>query len=142
LQELRRTEAADFARTGTGWRTWGATGLGLVALLVCLAFWDPEAEPGPRLCLFQRLTGVACPACGLTRAAALAAHGRWGAAVSLHPALPVIALEGGAAWLVWGLRLATGRRLLARWGAPVALATAAGLVLLWLVRLLGGSLPP
>lgn len=99
-------------------------------------------HPGPRLCLFERATGVACPACGLTRAAALAAHGRFAAAVALHPALPILALEAGLAWLVWGARLATGRRLLAGWEAPVALATAAGLVALWLVRLATGTLPP
>jgi hypothetical protein len=142
LRELARTESAGTARTRTGWRTWGATGLGLVALLVSLAFWDVAARPGPRLCLFQRLTGLACPACGLTRAAALAAHGRFAAAVALHPALPVLALEAAVAWVVWGVRLASGRRRLARWEAPVAVATAAALVLLWLARLATGTLPP
>jgi len=106
-----------------------------------LAFWDPERDPGPVLCLFRRVTGVPCPACGLTRAASLAAHGRFVDAFALHPALPFLALEAGLAWLVWGARLRTGRRLLAGWEMPIVVATALGLVALWLGRVILGSLP-
>jgi len=106
-----------------------------------LAFWDPARDPGPVLCLFRRATGIACPACGLTRAASLAAHGRFAEAFALHPALPLVAFEAALGWLVWGVRLVTGRRLLAGWLTPVLLGTVAGLVLLWLARLLSGTLP-
>jgi hypothetical protein len=106
-----------------------------------LAFWDAERDGGPVLCLFRLATGVACPACGLTRATALAARGEIARAVALHPGLPLVALVAGAAWAVWGVRLATGRRWLARWELPVVLATVAALVVLWLIRMALGSLP-
>jgi hypothetical protein len=116
-----------------GLRLWGATGLGLVALVVSLGFWDVERDGGPVFCLFHNVTGVACPACGLTRAVSLAARGEIGRALALHPA--------GGAWLVWGLRLATGRRWFAGWELPATLATVSALVVLWLIRLALGTLP-
>lgn len=124
-----------------GLRLWGATGLGLVALVVSLGFWDVERDGGPVVCLFRNVTGFACPACGLTRAVSLAARGEVGRAVALHPGLPLVAAIAGGAWLVWGLRLATGRRWLAGWELPATLATASALVVLWLIRLALGTLP-
>jgi hypothetical protein len=93
------------------------------------------------LCAFRRATGLACPACGLSRAAALFAHGRFAESLAVHPAFPLLALEAGLAWLLWGERLATGRRRLERWTAPILLATVAALLLLWIVRWWTGRLP-
>ncbi|MFN7942277.1 MAG: DUF2752 domain-containing protein [Thermoanaerobaculia bacterium] len=120
---------------------WGAAGILLVAFFVALGFWDAAAHPGPDLCLFHRATGVACPACGLTRAAAALARGEFAASFRLHPALLVVAAEVGIAWLLWGERLLTGRRRFAGSSTVVLLATAGGLVLLWLVRWALGILP-
>lgn len=123
-----------------GWRVWGATGLGLVALFVFLALGPADGPAGPVLCLFRRATGVACPACGLTRAAALAAHGRFADSFFLHPALALLAVEALAAWALWAHRLRGGRRF-EGWAAPVLVATAVGLVALWLARWIVGGLP-
>jgi len=128
-------------RSRARWR-WGATGLGLVALAVSLSLWDPQAAPGPTFCLFKRLTGLACPGCGLTRAAALAAHGRWRDSLAAHPLLPVLAAAAAAAWLLWGERVWTGRRRLVPAHSALAVALAAALVVVWLVRWLAGTLPP
>jgi hypothetical protein len=124
-----------------GWRAWGATGLGLVALFVFLALVPGGAADGPVLCLFRRATGVACPACGLTRAAALAARGCFAESFALHPALALLAAEALGGWLLWAHRLRGGRRF-AGWGPPVLVATAVALVALWIVRLFAGDLPP
>jgi hypothetical protein len=121
---------------------WGATGIGLVALFASLGFWDPATHPGPTLCLFKRLTGVACPACGLTRAAVFAARGRPGESLAAHPVFPALAFAGMAAWLLAGESLWTGRRRLAGWATPVAAGLALALVLVWLARALTGTLPP
>lgn len=121
---------------------WGATGILLVAFFVALGFWDAAAHAGPDLCLFHRVTGVACPACGLTRAAAALARGDFARSLRLHPAFPVVAAEVGLAWLLWGERALTGRRRLAGRSTAILLATAGGLVVLWVVRWALGALPP
>ena len=131
--------AAPGARAGR-W-LWGATGLALVALAVFAASWDLAAHPGPVLCAFRRATGLACPACGLTRAAALAARGQFAAAFSAHPLFALLAVEAAGAWLLWGERVFTGRRRGERWAAPLLLATAALLLAVWLARLGAGRLP-
>lgn len=67
----------------------------LAIVLVCLTVigwgaWQLRAHgPGgvPFLpgCLFRRLTGLDCPGCGMTRAAAASLNGRWVEAFALNP---------------------------------------------------------
>jgi len=120
---------------------WLAAGVACAGLAAVLAAWDPAAHPGPVLCLFRRLTGIPCPSCGLTRAAALIARGEFARSLAVHPALPLLGLEAAAAWGLAGERILTGRRRFERWTAPVLIATALALVALWLVRLATGTLP-
>lgn len=121
---------------------WGATGCGLVALFVVSGFWSADGAQGPVLCLFRRATGVACPACGLTRAAGLAASGRFAESFAAHPLFGLVAAEFALAWWLWGERLRGRGRDRSRFLAPVILATAALLVLLWVARWATGTLPP
>ncbi len=99
------------------------------------------AFPSVRLggCLFRKLTGVACPGCGMTRAAAALAEGDLAGAVRLQPAAPlVLVLVGGLvvyllAVLFAGVRGLAWRREVALYTgveAAACLALAAG----WLVR--------
>jgi hypothetical protein len=120
---------------------WGATGLGLVALFVFAAFWDPRLHPGPELCLFHRAAGISCPGCGLTRAAALLGSGRLAESFAAHPLLLPLGAEVALFWWLWGRRIAAGDRRLERWARPAALSTAALLVAVWIVRLVAGTLP-
>jgi hypothetical protein len=124
-----------------GW-FWGATGFGLVALFVFSGFWAAGGGgEGPVVCLLRRATGVACPACGLTRAAGLAASGRFAESFAAHPLFALVAVEVAAGWWLWGERLRGGGRDLLRFAAPVTLATAALLVLVWIARWATGTLP-
>ena len=63
--------------------------------------WDPGAWqawlPG---CLVRAATGFPCPGCGMTRALLLLLQLRLEAALTAHPAAPVVV----AAVLVWGIR--------------------------------------
>lgn len=119
---------------------WGATGLALVALFVSFRFLGASAPPGPDLCLFHRATGIACPACGLTRAAAALARGELAESIRLHPLFAFVAAELALAWLLWGRSL-FGRPLPRRALGIAALSTAALLVAVWAVRLATGTLP-
>lgn len=44
----------------------------------------------PSLCPFHNLSGLPCPACGLTRAFVCLAHGRFAAAFIYHPLGPIL----------------------------------------------------
>ena len=124
-------------------RIWWATGLGLVALLFALAFWNPATAGGPVLCLFHRATGIACPACGLTRAAAAFAHGELAESVHWHPLFPLLAAEVALLWLAWGVALRERPRLVAlgRLGSRLAIGNGVLLLLVWILRLATGTLP-
>ena len=66
----------------------------------------------PEVCLFQRIWGIRCFGCGLTRATVLAAHGDFRQAMSLNPLVSVAypLLIAAAVWGLWqALRRAAGR---------------------------------
>src|SRR6188472_3962738 len=125
----------------------GATGLLLVALFVALRLLGPERLPASDVCLFHRATGYACPACGMTRAAAAFARGDFHASAAFHPLFPLLAAEAGALLLLWGAELFGGpgaRSLAARARAVVpaaAIATGVLMLLLWVGRAALGTLP-
>ena len=130
-------------------RIWWATGLGLVALFLALAYWDPATAGGPDFCLFHRTTGVACPGCGLTRAAAALARGRFAESWHWHPLFAVLAVEVAALWLLRGAAVQRARRQrsLAAGVAfqtlvpRVAIGTGVLLLVVWIVRFSAGTLP-
>ncbi len=53
----------------------------------------------PDLCLFHRLTGLACPTCGLTRALASLVRGEWATSFREH-ALGLPLLRGLVGFVV------------------------------------------
>lgn len=75
-----------------------------LALAGCLlaASWVPayQWESLPDLCLFHRLTGLACPTCGLTRSWSALVHGHLRLSLHYH-ALGATLLLGVALWLGW-----------------------------------------
>lgn len=125
-------------------RPWGdrllvvspAIAVGLLALA------HPGAQ-GPTLCPFALITGVACPGCGMTRAAASLVRGDLPTAMFYHPMVPFIALLGLAAW-AWYLLRRSGRvgPLPHRVIDTVLIATAVMLLGVWAVRAATGTLPP
>ncbi|HUF16262.1 MAG TPA: DUF2752 domain-containing protein [Acidimicrobiia bacterium] len=112
-----------------------------VAVVGLLAL-APVIEDGPTLCPFAICTGMACPGCGMTRAAAQLLRGDFGAAMTFHPLVPLIALQLVAGW-VWYLLNRAGR------ADPVSnralnvmlIATSLALLGVWLARILSGTLP-
>lgn len=78
------------------------------------------------LCLFRRITGIPCPACGGTRATGLLAHADIAGALAMNPlvTLVLLSLVAAAAWLlVKPTRARCAALLAAIPGRPWAIAT-------------------
>ena len=110
--------------------------IGILALI-------PAIEDGPTVCPFALSTGMACPGCGMTRAASRLLHGDLASAVSLHPLVPAIALlaVGGWGWFaLWkaGEVEPISNRLL----NGILIGTFVALMAVWIARLATGTLPP
>ncbi len=135
---------------------WGLASLVGVAGFAAFHFVHLPHGSETSICLFRRLTGIACPGCGLTRAFAAMAKGEWWLAITFHPLAPILALEFLALWITWGREvfanvsgvsatkqesggLVLGVR--SEWLAKAALANGAALLALWLGRLATGTLP-
>ncbi|CAN5770811.1 hypothetical protein BH23ACT5_BH23ACT5_02720 [soil metagenome] len=123
-------------RLGRSW-LWVAPLGAIVALLVI------PTDDGSTICPFALTTGVACPGCGLTRAAAWLVRGDLGSALSYHPLVFVVGVWLGGWWAT-----AVAQRLGRRISLPAVpverllVATAALFAVTWLLRLSMGSLPP
>jgi hypothetical protein len=111
------------------------------AVIVALAL-APVVEEGPTICPFALCTGMACPGCGMTRAATRLVRGDFGAALTLHPLVPAVALVSIGGWVWFMLRRAgrvppPSRALINR----ILIVIAIALVGVWVARLLTGTLP-
>lgn len=134
---------------GATWLAWSLAGIvGALAWSALAA--HAHALGMEPVCVLRRVAHLACPTCGMTRALALFASGEWRTALALHPWGPVLAVQIVAGWALWGMAIASrGRGRLTRGigrleqALPHVVAlNAAALVVLWLVRLATGTLPP
>lgn len=95
----------------------------------------------PRFCLFRELTGVECPACGLTRSVSCALRGDIAMAVSYHPAgvlvafLAVCLVGYFAVALLYGEKWPVNRQQEARLYAAVDGMLVIILFVVWLIRI-------
>ncbi|MGB5432217.1 MAG: DUF2752 domain-containing protein [Acidimicrobiia bacterium] len=131
------TSLATKARLGQG----SLVAIPFVAAIV-LATINPS-DSSPTICGFARCTGVACPGCGMTRAAGQLVRGNVVEALRYHPLILLIAAEMLGAWTIWMAHRAGWIRWRHRRWVDVAIgATAALLLVVWIVRLATGSTPP
>jgi len=109
---------------------------------IALAATDPS-DTSPTICGFANCTGVACPGCGMTRAAGQLVRGNVVEALRYHPLILLVVAELLGAWTIWTAHRAGWIRWRhRRWVDVVIGATAALLLVVWIVRLVTGATPP
>ena len=116
-----------------------AAPLAMVGLLAAIR----PGDDGVTVCPFALLTGIACPGCGMTRAASYLVRGDFSTALTYHPLVPLIALLSVGGW-AWFLLRRSGRvePLPTRWVNAALIVTGIMLLGVWAARLLSGTLPP
>jgi hypothetical protein len=103
----------------------------------------PIGDDGPTVCPFALVTGTACPGCGMTRAAGYLIRGDLASALRYHPLVILVAVQALAGWGWWILRRNdTVKPLSTRITNAILIGTGASLLVVWLLRMLAGSLPP
>ena len=123
-----------------------AFAIGLPTAVLAVGIWDPARHGGPPLCPWRAATGVACPGCGLTRAAGALLHGRGDEALHLHPLVLVVGLQLAALWAL-AIRAGFGGSTVSprtppSWVMPVLLtANAVMFFAVWGVRFVDDTLP-
>ena len=133
---------APRARWGSLWGAWALCGVAAAGAGLALRAWTPVDDPALALCSLRRIVHIGCATCGLTRALAALAQGHLAASLRLHPMAAVLVIELAAAWGWWGHALARGPRDLDQRWIPWAIAlNAAAFLLMWIVRLLTGTIP-
>jgi len=125
----------------TGWRDRSITAAPLLGVAALLAI-EPT-DDGPTICPIAWLTGVACPGCGMTRAAAALLRGDVALALDYHPLIPLIAALVIAGWAWWLVRR-TGRvkPIPNRVVSLGLIGIGVSLTAVWLLRFASGTLPP
>lgn len=107
-----------------------------------LALYTPS-DDGPTVCPFALTTGMACPGCGLTRAAGYLVRGDIASALTYHPLVILIGIQAVAGWVWFALRQqGTVKPISNRISTAIAVGTAVSLIAVWLLRLGLGTLPP
>lgn len=113
-----------------------------VVVIAALAV-TPAFEDGPTICPFANITGMACPGCGMTRAASRLLRGDFVSAVEFHPLVPAVAAVAIAGW-GWLLLRRAGlvRPMSNRVLNTIMVVALAALLAVWVLRLVTGTLPP
>ena len=101
------------------------------------------SDDGPTVCGFALLTGMACPGCGMTRAASHLLRGNFDLAFTYHPLVLIVALQLMGGW-VWFLLRQSGKvkPMSNRTLNIVLIGTGVALLAVWALRMTLGTLPP
>lgn len=111
--------------------------LGVTALLLA----NPT-DDGPTICPFAFSTGMACPGCGMTRAASQILRGNFDIALTYHPLVPIVIIQLLGGW-VWFLLRRSGKvkPMSNRTLNIVLIGTGVALLAVWVLRMATGALP-
>lgn len=130
------------ARAPANVRAWALCGLAAAAAWLALRAWGSAVTAIEPFCWLRATAHVACPTCGMTRALVELSRGHLSASLALHPMAALLALQLFAGWLAWGAALRRGRAIAApRWLGIALAANGLAFLLIWLARLITGTLP-
>lgn len=103
----------------------------------------PASDDGPTLCPFALVTGIACPGCGMTRAAGNLIRGDLSLALAYHPLVILVMVQALAGWAWLILRRSDRvKPVSTRITNAVLIGSGVSLIVVWLLRMWAGSLPP
>jgi len=116
--------------------------IALIAVAAVLAVDAGGTDDGAGVCVLRRCTGGYCPGCGLTRSARHLTRGQVGAAWQDHPFMVLLAVQAIVAAAIYAMleRARIGLRSL-RTLAVAAAANGVLLLVIWVLRLVDGSIP-
>lgn len=125
----------------SGWRDRSMAAAPLLGVAALIAI-NPT-DQGTTICPIALLTGVACPGCGMTRAASALLRGDVDLALTYHPLIPLIAALVIAGW-VWSMLRRAGKvsPIPNRVINLVLMGAGVSLVAVWILRFASGTLPP
>jgi hypothetical protein len=121
-------------------RTLWFTGTTIAIVVASALFFLGPGERSP--CLVLAATGVPCPGCGMTRAAASLLRGEWTAMWRFHPLAPFVTVQAVVVWAYWGwMVFARRERVDETVLFRLLVINSVLLGLVWFARLFMGSLP-
>ena len=122
---------------------WAAAGALAAGIWLALGWVARPEEAWFTVCALRRVTDIACPGCGMTRALAALARGEVGEALRLHPLSVPLLVEAAGLWLLAGARLGRGRPLLVsdRLLQSAVIWHGVAFLAVWVVRAATGTLP-
>ncbi|GAA3695730.1 DUF2752 domain-containing protein [Gordonia hankookensis] len=131
---VRPSGSAGPGRPGAGGRlTVAAVGAaGFTALGLATVLGPQVVDRGPTLCPFLRITGLPCPACGLTRSWVALGHGDLASAFSFNAFGPLSMVVVTVVTVVAIGSLVTGRPALTRLQRTLTSPVALAVLVVWL----------
>ena len=145
-QPVQSVRSDDLARIAwppfVSWLVSSPWRIATIAVAAVLAVDAGGTDDGAGVCVLRRCTGGYCPGCGLTRSARHLTRGQVSAAWHDHPFMVLLATQVllGAALSVAFARARTRLRSL-RTLTVVAAGNGVLLLVIWIVRLVDGSIP-
>lgn len=106
-------------------------GVGVAALVAAAALSPAAIANGPELCPFARMTGLPCPACGLTRSWVALAHGDLAASFTVNAFGPLFLMATIIVTVGAIAELVTGRPILARLRRAIANPVGLSVLVVW-----------
>lgn len=98
-------------------------------------------DDGPVLCPFRRCTGGYCPGCGLTRSGGRLLRGDVAGSWQQHPYLVIGLTQAAAIGAMWRFGSPRLREHMKALGYRALMANLALMTLIWVARLVDGSIP-
>jgi hypothetical protein len=133
VASVSETSSTTASRAGTDGRrnALAVAGVGVAAVVAAVALSPAAVANGPELCPFARMTGLPCPACGLTRSWVALAHGDLAASFTFNASGPLFLIAAIVVTVCAVVEVLTGRPILRRVRLAVANPVGLAVLVVW-----------